>query len=93
MEKRAAPRSGIVNRRELRARPGRPRGASATGLADVYADEHLPADSAAAEGFVHDQEIIEPAQTRDRLATPALEAFAAGAPGGRPARSWMASAC
>ena len=34
-------------------------------LADVYAREHLGAESAAAEGFV--DEIVEPAHTRERL--------------------------
>jgi acetyl-CoA carboxylase carboxyltransferase component len=70
---------GIVNRRELRV-AGDPEG-ERDRLADAYADEHLRADSAAAEGFV--DEIIEPVQTRDRLAA-ALEAFAGGAAGGRP---------
>ncbi len=55
---------GIVNRRELRA-AGDPE-AERDRLADVYAREHLRAQSAAAEGFV--DEIIAPAQTRDRLA-------------------------
>ncbi|HXO09850.1 MAG TPA: acyl-CoA carboxylase subunit beta [Solirubrobacteraceae bacterium] len=64
---------GIVNRRELRAADDPE--AERARLADVYADEHLRAETAAAEGFV--DEIIEPAQTRDRLAS-ALEAFAAG---------------
>ena len=44
-------------------------------LADAYAEEHLRAEAAAAAGFV--DEIIEPAETRDRLAW-ALHAFAAG---------------
>jgi acetyl-CoA carboxylase carboxyltransferase component len=64
---------GIVNRRELRAADDPE--AERARLADVYADEHLRAETAAAEGFV--DEIIEPTQTRDRLAS-ALEAFAAG---------------
>jgi acetyl-CoA carboxylase carboxyltransferase component len=63
---------GIVNRRELRvagdAETERDR------LADLYAREHLQADSAAREGFV--DEIIEPAETRDRLVW-ALNSFAA----------------
>ncbi len=42
-------------------------------LADAYAQEHLRADSAAAEGFV--DEIVTPAETRDRLRC-ALHAFA-----------------
>jgi acetyl-CoA carboxylase carboxyltransferase component len=69
---------GIVNRRELRvagdAETERDR------LADLYAREHLQADSAAREGFV--DEIIEPAETRDRLVW-ALNSFAA-ARGARP---------
>jgi acetyl-CoA carboxylase carboxyltransferase component len=69
---------GIVNRRELRA-AGDPDG-ERDRLADAYAQEHLRADSVAAEGFV--DEIIEPAETRDRLAA-ALEAFAGGGPDGR----------
>jgi acetyl-CoA carboxylase carboxyltransferase component len=64
---------GIVNRRELRAADDPD--AERERLADAYADEHLRADSAAAEGFV--DEIIEPAQTRDRVAA-ALDAFASG---------------
>jgi methylmalonyl-CoA decarboxylase subunit alpha len=61
---------GIVNRRELRVAedPDTERDR----LADAYAREHLRAETAAAEGFV--DEIIEPAQTRDRLAW-ALHAF------------------
>lgn len=62
---------GIVNRRELRA-AGDPE-AERERLADAYAHEHLRADTAAAEGFV--DEIIEPFQTRDRLAW-ALGSFA-----------------
>jgi acetyl-CoA carboxylase carboxyltransferase component len=64
---------GIVNRRELRAADDPD--AERERLAAAYADDHLRADRAAAEGFV--DEIIEPAQTRDRLAA-ALDAFAAG---------------
>jgi acetyl-CoA carboxylase carboxyltransferase component len=55
---------GIVHRRELRAASDPD--AERDRLADAYADEHLRAHTAAAEGFV--DEIIEPAQTRDRLA-------------------------
>jgi acetyl-CoA carboxylase carboxyltransferase component len=55
---------GIVNRRELReaddVEEARAR------LATAYADEHLRAEAAAAAGFV--DEIIEPTQTRARLA-------------------------
>jgi acetyl-CoA carboxylase carboxyltransferase component len=73
---------GIVNRRELRAAPDPE--AERDRLADLYAEEHLRADSAAAEGFV--DEIIEPAQTRDRL-TWALRAFGEGDSfGGDPRR-------
>jgi acetyl-CoA carboxylase carboxyltransferase component len=64
---------GIVNRRELRV-AGDPEGERER-LADDYAHEHLRAESAAGEGFV--DEIIEPAETRDRLAW-ALQAFAGG---------------
>jgi len=64
---------GIVHRRELHASDDAD--AARERLADAYASQHLGAASAAAEGFV--DEIIEPSQTRDRLAA-ALEAFAAG---------------
>jgi acetyl-CoA carboxylase carboxyltransferase component len=64
---------GIVNRRELRV-AGDP-DAERERLADAYSREHLRAESAAAEGFV--DEIIEPVQTRQRLAA-ALDAFAGG---------------
>ncbi len=53
---------GIVHRRAL-AQDGAP---SLEQMADAYADEHLTASAAAASGFV--DEVIEPAQTRDRLA-------------------------
>jgi acetyl-CoA carboxylase carboxyltransferase component len=62
---------GIVNRRELRL-AGDPE-AERDRLAETYAAEHLRAESAAAEGFV--DEIIAPAETRDRLLN-ALDAFA-----------------
>jgi acetyl-CoA carboxylase carboxyltransferase component len=62
---------GIVNRRDLRV-AGDPE-AERDRLADLYAREHLQADSAASEGFV--DEIIEPAETRDRLVW-ALNSFA-----------------
>ncbi len=62
---------GIVHRRELRVagdvESERKR------LADAYAEEHLRAEAAAAAGFV--DEIVDPAQTRDRLAW-ALRALA-----------------
>jgi acetyl-CoA carboxylase carboxyltransferase component len=64
---------GIVHRRELHASDDSD--AERDRLAEAYASQHLGAASAAAEGFV--DEIIEPSQTRDRLAA-ALEAFAAG---------------
>ena len=63
---------GIVHRRQLGAASDPE--AERDRLAAAYAAEHLRADSAAAEGFV--DEIIEPEQTRDRLAW-ALRAFAA----------------
>jgi acetyl-CoA carboxylase carboxyltransferase component len=55
---------GIVNRRELRV--AEDEDAERNRLADAYAEEHLRAESAAAAGFV--DEIVEPAQTRERLA-------------------------
>ena len=54
---------GIVNRRELRV--AEDESAERDRLADAYAEEHLRAESAAAAGFV--DEIVEPAQTRERL--------------------------
>jgi acetyl-CoA carboxylase carboxyltransferase component len=69
---------GIVNRRELKI-AGDPE-VERDRLADAYAREHLRAETAAAEGFV--DEIIEPAQTRDRLGA-ALDAFCAPAGGER----------
>lgn len=54
---------GIVHRRELRAASDFE--AERTRLAAAYADEHLRASAAAAEGFV--DEIIEPVETRERL--------------------------
>ena len=69
---------GIVNRRELRVAPDPD--AERDRLADAYAREHLLAESAAAEGFV--DEIVEPAETRDRLAW-ALRSFA-GSESARP---------
>jgi acetyl-CoA carboxylase carboxyltransferase component len=62
---------GIVNRRELRAAEDPE--SERDRLADAYAEEHLRADTAAAEGFV--DEIIDPVDTRDRLAW-ALHSFA-----------------
>jgi acetyl-CoA carboxylase carboxyltransferase component len=62
---------GIVNRRELRVAPDAE--AERDRLADTYGREHLLAESAAAEGFV--DEIVEPRETRDRLAW-ALRSFA-----------------
>jgi acetyl-CoA carboxylase carboxyltransferase component len=55
---------GIVYRRELEAAvdPDAERGR----LADMYAEEHLTADAAAAGGFV--DEVIEPVDTRRRVA-------------------------
>jgi acetyl-CoA carboxylase carboxyltransferase component len=64
---------GIVHRRELRV-AGDPDGVRDR-LADAYTQQHLRAHSAAAAGFV--DEIIEPAQTRERLAW-ALRTLAGG---------------
>jgi acetyl-CoA carboxylase carboxyltransferase component len=64
---------GIVNRRELRAASDAE--ATRARLAEAYADEHLRAEAAAAAGFV--DEIIEPVQTRARLAG-ALRTLAGG---------------
>jgi acetyl-CoA carboxylase carboxyltransferase component len=55
---------GIVNRRELRL-AGDPV-LERERLADAYAHEHLRAEAAAAAGFV--DELVEPVETRDRLA-------------------------
>jgi acetyl-CoA carboxylase carboxyltransferase component len=55
---------GIVHRRELRV-AGDPEAERAR-LADEYADEHLRAEAAASAGFV--DEIVEPVDTRERLA-------------------------
>ena len=55
---------GVVHRRELRAADDVE--AVRARLADEYADEHLRAEAAAASGFV--DELVEPAQTRERLA-------------------------
>jgi methylmalonyl-CoA decarboxylase subunit alpha len=56
--------TGIIHRREL-ATATDPVG-EREALADAYADEHLGAAAAAADGFV--DEVIEPWQTRERLA-------------------------
>jgi acetyl-CoA carboxylase carboxyltransferase component len=71
---------GIVGRRELRTAADPE--AERERLAEAYAHEHLRAETAAAEGFV--DEIIEPVETRDRLAV-ALATFAGGGAG--PLRS------
>ncbi len=55
---------GIVNRRELRAADDPE--AERDRLALAYAEEHLRAEAAAAGGFV--DEIVDPADTRERLA-------------------------
>jgi acetyl-CoA carboxylase carboxyltransferase component len=55
----------IMHRRDIAA------GADPEALADAYAEEHLPVGAAAGGGFI--DEVIEPAETRDRLAF-ALEA-------------------
>jgi acetyl-CoA carboxylase carboxyltransferase component len=62
---------GIVNRRELRVAENE--SAERDRLAAAYAAEHLGAQSAAAAGFI--DEIVEPAQTRERL-TWALQTLA-----------------
>ena len=54
---------GIVNRRQLAEAPD-PVAAQAQ-LAASYAEQHLTAEAAAAEGFV--DQVIEPAETRERL--------------------------
>jgi acetyl-CoA carboxylase carboxyltransferase component len=54
---------GIVNRRDLQSASDPE--AERERLAAAYADEHLRADAAAAAGFV--DEIVEPADTRERL--------------------------
>jgi acetyl-CoA carboxylase carboxyltransferase component len=55
---------GVVHRRELQAASDVEEARAR--LAAAYAEEHLRAEAAAAAGFV--DEIVEPAQTRDRLA-------------------------
>ena len=67
---------GVVHRRELRAAEDPE--AERSRLADAYADQHLRASAAAAAGFI--DEIVEPAQTRGRLAW-ALRTLAGGRPG------------
>jgi propionyl-CoA carboxylase beta chain len=64
---------GFVHRRELRL-AGDPE-AERGRLADAYALEHLRAEAAAAAGFV--DEIVEPGETRGRLAG-ALRTLAGG---------------
>jgi acetyl-CoA carboxylase carboxyltransferase component len=61
----AQPAVGIIHRRELAAADDPV--AERASLAAAYADEHLGADVAAAAGFV--DEVIEPVQTRARLAS------------------------
>jgi acetyl-CoA carboxylase carboxyltransferase component len=62
---------GVLHRRAIEASAD-PEG-ERDRLADAYADEHLDAGRAVAEGFV--DEVIEPADTRARLAW-ALSTFA-----------------
>ena len=62
---------GIVNRRDLMAAGDSEQ--ERERLASAYADEHLRAQAAAAAGFI--DEIVEPVQTRERLAW-ALRALA-----------------
>jgi acetyl-CoA carboxylase carboxyltransferase component len=73
---------GIVHRRELQASadPDAERGR----LADLYAEEHLRAEAAAAGGFV--DEVVEPADTRRRVAA-ALWALSANRAGSRATSS------
>ena len=66
---------GVVNRRDLLA--AEDPAVLREELAAAYAEEHLGAQTAAAEGFI--DEIIEPAETRDRLAW-ALRTFGAERP-------------
>jgi acetyl-CoA carboxylase carboxyltransferase component len=68
---------GIVHRRELRV-AGDPE-AERVRLAAEYAEQHLRADAAAAAGFV--DEIVEPVETRARLAWALRTLAGAGAPG------------
>ncbi len=56
---------GIIDRRTLAQAAPAELEATRDRLADAYAAEHLRAEAAAAEGFV--DEIIDPAETRDRL--------------------------
>jgi acetyl-CoA carboxylase carboxyltransferase component len=62
---------GIVHRRELRV--ARDPEAERARLADAYAERHLGAGAAAAAGFI--DELVEPGETRERLAG-ALRALA-----------------
>jgi acetyl-CoA carboxylase carboxyltransferase component len=62
---------GIVHRRDLEAAEDPE--AERARLADLYAEEHLRADSAAAGGFI--DEVVDPADTRWRVAS-ALRALA-----------------
>jgi acetyl-CoA carboxylase carboxyltransferase component len=62
---------GIVHRRELRL--ARDPEAERARLADAYAERHLGAGAAAAAGFI--DELVEPGETRERLAG-ALRALA-----------------
>jgi acetyl-CoA carboxylase carboxyltransferase component len=55
----------IMHRRDIAA------GADPEALADAYAEQHLPVSIAAGDGFI--DEVVEPAETRERLAF-ALEA-------------------
>ncbi len=68
---------GIVNRRELRVAGDDEQDDLRDRLAAAYAEEHLQAAAAAEGGFV--DEIIDPAQTRARLAA-ALTTLAGAAP-------------
>ena len=67
---------GIVHRRDLRVAADPE--AERTRLAESYASEHLSADAVAAAGFV--DEIIAPAETRERLGWALRTLSAAGRP-------------
>jgi acetyl-CoA carboxylase carboxyltransferase component len=60
----AAQAVGIIHRRDIEAAPDPI--AARSELASSYAGQHLTADAAAADGFV--DEVIEPGETRERLA-------------------------
>jgi acetyl-CoA carboxylase carboxyltransferase component len=71
---------GIVHRREIAAADDPE--AEIDRLAAEYADEHLTAEVAARQGFV--DELVEPAETRERLASALAALSAAGRYGNGP---------